>query len=190
MPGPKTSRLDIQRAMRNAMIDRLTAEVVNAFVQAGIQPLLLKGPAIAAWLYDRDEVRPYGDSDLMVPPDRHRDAVAVLAGLGFVSELGAMDHPRMESGGSEPWVRGTEHVDLHTTIQGLTAPAAAIWARLERDAVRMRVGGVEVRALAPAPRLLHVALHAAQHQDAKPVRDLERAIARCEVGLWRDAYAL
>src|SRR3954454_5007340 len=117
MPAPKTSVVDIQRAMRNAMIDRVTAEVVDAFEQAGIHPLLLKGPAIAAWLYNGDEVRPYGDSDLMVAPDRHGDAVAILSGLGFVNELASMKHPRMESGGSEPWVRGSEHVDLHTTLQ-------------------------------------------------------------------------
>src|SRR3954454_20516163 len=113
--------------MRNAMVDRLTAEVVNAFTHAGIRPLLLKGPAIATWLYDRGEVRPYGDSDLMVAPDRHGEAVAVLHRMGFSSELEPLAHPRMESGGSEPWVRGSHHLDLHTTLQGLSAQPEVIW---------------------------------------------------------------
>src|SRR4051794_24481593 len=126
----------------------------------------------------------------MVASDRHRDAVGVLTGLGFASEMGPMAHPRMESGGSEPWVRGTAHVDLHTTVQGLTAPAEAVWKRLSLDAVPMHVGGAEVRALAPAPRPVHVAPHAAQHQDSKPVWDLERAIARCAPELWREGPAL
>ncbi len=35
----------------------------------GIRPLLIKGPAVAAWLYDDPAERWYGDVDLLVDPE-------------------------------------------------------------------------------------------------------------------------
>jgi hypothetical protein len=151
---------------------------------------VLKGPAIAGWLYDPHEARAYGDTDLLVAPDGHGAAVELLQRLGFASEMGPLAHPRMESGGSEPWVRAAEHVDLHVTLQGLAAPAPVVWAALSRATVSITVDAAEVRVLAPAARLLHVVLHAAQHQEAKPVRDLERALERLPFALWQEAAAL
>ena len=51
---------------RNLVIDAITAEAVQALERAGIDSILLKGPATTRWLYGRDEPVPYTDTDLLI----------------------------------------------------------------------------------------------------------------------------
>ena len=68
-------------------VDAVTAEVVTALRDAGIRPLLLKGPSIAGWLYGDGAARPYGDSDLLVSPGSYRPAENALRALGFARSV-------------------------------------------------------------------------------------------------------
>ena len=180
------------QAMRALALDALGAQLVEALKESGIPAIVLKGPAIATWLYRHHELRPYGDTDLLVPPGDWAEASATLGRLGFREDLGPLAHPRMESIASTGWVRGTDSVDLHCTLWGIEAEPARAWDVLSATSVPMKVGGAQVQVLAPAARAMHVALHAAQHgePEGKPMRDLELALDLLDEDLWREATEL
>jgi hypothetical protein len=170
--------------------DRVTAEVLGALADAGVPAVLLKGPALARWLYADGAERRYGDTDVLVPAARRDDAAAVLAALGFAARLKPSDVARALH--AHPWRRERDGavVDLHVTIAGMQAPPDAVFAALPTEP--LTVGGRDVPALAPGARALHVALHAAHDgvDGGKPLRDLERAVGQLDRDVWREAAAL
>jgi len=180
-----------QRAC-NFAIDALTAEVASAFTGEGIGTVVLKGPVLARWLYP-GEVRPYGDSDLMVAPDDRARAVSVLKRLGFVEHCPWMPTPLSLDPGRTTFSRGGVMVDLHCRLPGLDGDPDAIWGCLAASTERQVIGGVELRVPDRDAVLLHVVLHAAQHANlvgGKPLEDLRRALARVEESRWSSALEL
>ncbi len=181
-------------AVRNLLIDRLTAEVARELAAQDIQTLVLKGPVLAAWLYP-GELRPYGDSDLMVAPRNWERAVVVLRGLGFSDHLGPLAHPRMESFASTAFLRERDggepdNVDLHCALHGCEGSLETIWASLLAGSQQQVIGGAELRVPGRAALLLHIGLHAAHHVEGKPIEDLRRALALADEPAWREALAL
>lgn len=180
-----------QRA-RNFAVDALTAEVAGAFGREGIGTLVLKGSVLARWLYP-GEVRPYGDSDLMVAPENRARAVGVLERLGFVEYMPWLLSPQCLDPGGTPFSRGGAVVDLHCQLQGLRGDPDEVWGCLAANAERQVIGGVQLRVLGRDAVLLHVVLHAAHHAyqlDGKPVEDLRRALACVEEARWWSAFEL
>jgi hypothetical protein len=177
---------------RSLRIDRLTAEVVESFAGAGIRSILLKGPAIARWLYDEGAMRPYADCDLLVREDQSPSAQRILIGLGLQREaLDSIpgDWPKHAS----TWRRGDgASVDLHVTLVGLEVPPRRVWEVLAERTDRMRVGGAGVEVLTPAARVLLVALNAAKDavRVGKVRHDLGHALDRVPVETWAEARAL
>jgi hypothetical protein len=176
-------------ALRNLAIDRLAARIVAVFADSGIESVVLKGPVLAAWLYP-GEIRPYGDADLLVPPERWGDAVAALEAQGFSDRLAPMAHPRMESFNSTAFLRGEENLDLHCAIHGLETDPKAIWSSFSAGSASQEIDGATLRIPNRPALLLHVALHAAHHTEAKPLEDLRRALVVADEELWKAAWAL
>ena len=176
-------------AIGNLLIDQVTAEIVSVFTVEGIDTLVLKGPVLAQWLYP-GEVRPYGDSDLMIAPRDWGRAVASLCRLGFSDWRGPMAHPRMESFASTAFLRGDANLDLHCTLAGLDGDFESVWESFNAGSDRQVIGGAELRVPGRAALLLHIGLHAAQHGEGKALEDLRRAIARVDEDLWRAALSL
>jgi hypothetical protein len=178
-------------AASSLSVDRVTAEVVDALAHDAVEPIVLKGSSFASWLYDQGELRPYGDTDLLVAePDRGR-AEKVLGALGFgFGREGAQHDPRLPDG--LPWIRNGYEVDLHVGLPGATATPSVQWSLLSRRTEAARIGGVDVRVLGPAARAVHVALHAAHHGKGaeQPLADLERALARLPIDVWEEAAML
>lgn len=166
-------------------VDRLASEVVTAWRAEGIDPILLKGASVAAWLYP-EGVRPYGDADLIVDPARVWDAAAVLARLGFEP----LEHH--VSLHAHPWMRPDgATIDLHVRLYGLHAEPEQVWNELQRSTETISLASVRVRGLNLAARALHVTLHAVQHEhEFKPREDLRRALAATPEKAWRDAERL
>jgi hypothetical protein len=180
------------RAAEALAIDSLTARMTEELETRGVETIVLKGPAIADWLYRDGPVRAYGDSDLLVAPENWERAHAIMKELGFEDALGPLAHPRMESMTSHAWVRGKENVDLHCTMWGIEAEPAKVWELLSARTVPMNVGGREVRVLADGPRALHLGLHAAQHGDdpGKAHDDISLAVAQLPYETWVEAADL
>jgi Uncharacterised nucleotidyltransferase len=176
-------------AIGDMLIDRVTAKVAQAFAAEGIDTLVLKGPVLARWLYP-GEVRPYGDSDLMVAPRDWERAVATLRRLGFSEHPRPLAHPRMESLASTTFLRGGANVDLHCALEGLGGELEPAWKSLSAGRERQTIGGAELSVPRPAVLALHVGLHAAQHGGGKAIEDLRRALSVAEEDLWREALEL
>jgi hypothetical protein len=169
-------------------IDTVTAEVVGRLREAGVAPILLKGPALAAWLYADGTPRGYGDSDLLVQADDRATAVSVLRQAGFKPGQPGWQEV------SWSWRRAQDGawVDLHTGLFSASAPPERAWATLVARTTEMRVGGTEVRVLSPPALAFHVALHAAQHgaEGGRPMEDLERALRVADEDCWREAATI
>lgn len=180
------ARDHLLRTGASLALDALTAELVEALRARDVEPLLLKGPAIASRLYDDGSFRAHDDIDLLVAPARHHAAEAVLAELGF--EAAGSD------GRAEPWIRRADGsvVDLHTMLFGVGVPSEDLWRALEPETEPLRLRGVEVETLASHALALLVALHAAQHgpKFGKGLDDLARALDRFDQDTWTRAVAL
>jgi hypothetical protein len=181
---------DLQLALWSEYVDKVSVWITHEFAARGIETILLKGPAIASWLYRDGSSRPYGDADLMVSPADWETAEAILLELGFQQELAPLDHPGMGSFASKAWIRGSENVDLHCTLWGLGVDPDAVWATVASTTATIEVNGTQLRALGPEARALLLATHAAKHGDGWAVNDLERGVAMLPLDLWERAAAL
>jgi hypothetical protein len=173
-------------------------EVLDALEAAGVEPLLLKGPALVRELYRKGEHRSYGDLDLLVAPDDLVRAREVLVEIGFENtgdKMGIDDVAGIVH--AEIWFRAEERsgatlLDLHRAIAGWHAPPEVVWKALTERRRRVSVGPRAVWVPAREGLALHVATHAAQDgtRNLKVTADLARAIERWEEGVWASARDL
>ena len=117
--------------------ERGIVRAITLLRSAGVEPLLVKGWAIAR-LYPERGLRPYGDIDLCVRPEQHSVALEVLgaapAGVGFV--------------------------DLHKGLQELHRPSLdEVYDRSEV----VRLADADVRILGPEDHLRYICLHMLRH---------------------------
>lgn len=174
--------------LRTLLLDAVAAQSFTLLTEHGIPAILLKGQAIASWLYT-DRLRDYCDVDLLVDPARRDRAVEVLGSIGYRHWLaGASD---VEFGPNEMELIGPTGVciDLHHTLLGVAASPARCWEVLSQRTEVMSVGGRVVTVLNPEARTMHLALHVAQNGpiDTKAVTDLERGLAQLPLASWQEA---
>jgi Uncharacterised nucleotidyltransferase len=67
----------------NQIHERVLTEILSLFEQAGIQPLLLKGLALAYLYYPEPALRPVSDIDLLLKKKDFPSALSVLKGTKF-----------------------------------------------------------------------------------------------------------
>jgi Uncharacterised nucleotidyltransferase len=185
-------------AARTSRLDAALVEVLDACAAAGVEPLVLKGAALARTLYRSDESRGYFDVDLLVAPEDLSAVGQVLDGMGYgnVTELQGVDdvagilHAQM-------WARvvpefGNLTVDLHYRLYGCEAPPQMVWQALSARHMLIDVAGRRVRILGRPALALHLALHTAQHgpEDLKAAADLNRGLERWSPEIWRQAADL
>jgi hypothetical protein len=175
-------------------LDAVTAEVVGTLREAGVDSILLRGPAISRWLYEDEAARSYVDTDLLIAHAELERAEKLLSGLGFsdltVEGVLARDRPTH----AHTWARRRDGVavDLHYTLLGAQVEPEKVWDLLSAETEAMSVGGTMVDVLQAPGRALIVALHAAQHgvDLGKPLEDLARALELLPGQVWDDASAL
>src|SRR3984885_14288994 len=74
------------------LIPRAVALAVRPLTEAGLEPLVFKGPAVAA-RYPEPGLRPMDDIDLLLPTTDHRRALAALDAAGWqVARSGGVEH--------------------------------------------------------------------------------------------------
>jgi hypothetical protein len=164
-------------------VDRMTCEVVTAFRQQDIPSVLLKGPSIAQWLYPLGG-RSYGDSDLLVS-----QRAKALEGLGFGQPIRGRAAHAHTYRRADPRAGLVLCVDLHRSLPYVTVPPSEAWRVLSSQTEEIRLGDVDIAVLGIPQRILHIAMHAAQHafESTKPLEDLRRAIEAVDLDGWREA---
>ncbi len=137
---------------------QLAAEIVQMFEQAGMPTLLLKGIALASRHYEKPQLRPMGDVDLMVPAPFAEPARRLLIANGWRSIENPPESALQLLHGLGFEDRAGRLLDLHWhALHESPRPSAddGFWARAEG----MEIGGAATRVLAPADQILHVSVH-------------------------------
>jgi len=185
-----TDALVVASAARLLLMEMAAGEAVRRLGESGIDCILLKGPAIARWLYEESEVRPSRDVDLLVRVADVAPATVALGELGYsCRRVGAA---ACELSTVELELLGTNGVciDLHHGLLGVPDLSEGGWEVLFGRAVGFRLAsGADVRVLDVPARTMHLALHAAQNGpvDEKAVDDLERGLAKLPFAAWQAA---
>lgn len=150
---------------RNRVLLHYVEQILTAFAARDLPVIVLKGTYLVDQVYPTPGARAVGDTDLLLPPDRIAEAVAVLESLDYV--------------GSEPFSptfltvdkhlgiyrRAGHLVELHFELMDphkpMPVPVDEIWQR----AVPATVSGCPVLVLGPEDQLLHLCIHGTlQHQ--------------------------
>lgn len=154
-----------QSWFRNSMAFHQAAGVVDEFTAAGIDTLILKGAALALLHYRDVGARSMADVDILVPPHRLRDALALMSSRGWIATflrrpVGSLHDPYLSTHHSVGCHDGRGRAfDLHWfSSQDCLVPGGddALW----QAAVPLTVGGARTRALAPTHQLYNVCAHA------------------------------
>ena len=157
---------------RNQLLFHAAGEAFAALRDAGMQPLVLKGAALAELAYRDAALRPMFDVDLLVAPRHAREALAVLTSAGWASSR-AEPAGRLRVHHSVDLSRppGGE-LDLHWQSLWLAADDAPLW----EAATPIRLGGVEARAVGAADNLLIVCAHGLPWAEVPAIRGVADAV--------------
>ncbi len=184
----------MNEAAHRRRTDIAATELVAALESVGIRSILLKGPAIARWLYEEDENRHYWDIDLLVSPAELPRAESVTAGLGFQPLVSESTRIQRESH-HERWYRPEDYVcvELHRGFLGVEATDEEFWDTLVRDSepLSLGVGDAVVQIPGLAARTMLVGLHAAASvKKETSLEDLRRALRQVPMETWQEGAAL
>lgn len=182
---------------RREELDAAAVEVLDAFEAVGVEPLLLKGPALARLLYTENENRGYSDVDLLVAPrdlEHAREALRMRGYRRAGEQFGIDDVAGIQH--SETWaqrgVTGPLWIDLHWRLGGCEAEDEVVWEGLRAGRASIDLQDREAAVLGTDGLAFHLALHAAQHgpSDGKAMGDLGRGVERWDLEVWRGAARL
>jgi hypothetical protein len=159
---------------------------IDALARAGVEPILLKGTALAYWLYDDPSLRPRGDTDILVREDARRTAEAELAAAGFVRRFG-IEGEIVSSQATYTWhaVDGTFHaIDLHWRANNSPVLARLFpHSELARASQPVPALGCAARRTGVEHALLLACVHRAVHE-ANPYYVGGRAVAGLSRLIW------
>lgn len=104
---PQRIRNQMKEMYQNASIrvlrtDNQVIQIRALLVQSGIEPVVLKGPALGPLVYPFPSLRTGSDIDILVRPDQVRDVITLLQEQGY--------HPHVDSHAISP------HVFHHTML--------------------------------------------------------------------------
>jgi len=175
-----------EQAMHAAVLEPMRLEdlqaVLAALASRGVVPLLMKGAPLAYDLYPAPELRPRGDTDLLIPRDRVEATRNVLVELGFAERITSGDeHGVRQATFSRLDAYGLEHAyDVHWDITN-----SALFAETLRfDELRARavdVPKIGALALSHVDALLLACIHRVAHH-----HDSDRLIWLFDIALLRD----
>lgn len=168
-PSDLLARLK-ETALRQAAAElRVEADLrtlLQAFAQAGIQPLLLKGTALAYSLYPEPWLRPRCDTDLLVAEAEREKAAALLQGMRYAPLLEEnMDYVSAQKSYSKTGPGIRFNYDLHWQISNTNRQFSRSFAdeHLIAAAVPVSALGEHARTLSKIDSLLYACFHRAGH---------------------------
>ena len=155
-------------AARSLQLERELTAVLSEFEAAGIEALVLKGPALARSIYPQASLRPYADLDLLVHEEDWVATHRAMLALGFVPTEPLMAPP------PKVWARKAYYhmqydrgavgarVEVHYDLwwYGLRLrDGEAVW----RRAVPVVIQGHQAMMVSPEDQIVHLAVHAHHH---------------------------
>lgn len=145
--------------------------VLSAFLQAGIVPLVMKGCQLAYTCYDRPDLRPRLDTDLLIPASAKSRVPSLLAALGYAA-AGQVDGDLLNYQATYvKWRDGLKQhvVDVHWRVANPQVFAGLMsYEELLADAIDIPALGPGVKGPSPAAALLLACVHrVAHHFDSK-----------------------
>lgn len=175
-------------AIRAAAVESLRADDVRSLIdllrEAGVDALITKGGALAYDIYPAPELRPRGDTDLLVAPDATPQLRDTMAAAGFSESRGSGDdHGMQQALFTRRDRRGFVHVyDVHWGVSNASPFAAVLrfedaWAR----SIPLPRLGAHARGLSPEDALLLACIHRVAHH-----YDSDRLIWLVDIALLRD----
>jgi hypothetical protein len=156
--------------------------LLQAFAEREIPVLILKGTALAYDLYDAPELRPRGDTDLLV---REQDVGAVrtmMRELGYVTQLTSGDTLAVRQ---QSFTRGGHVYDVHWDVVNSAVVRDALpWTELVARAIALPRIGAHAFAPSHGDALMLACLHRVVHH-----HDIERLIWLYDIHLLREAMS-
>lgn len=163
----------------------LLGQVADVLGAAGVPHLVVKGPVLAGYHYERPDLRRYVDLDVLVAPVDFPRALDSLVGDGFRVFEEDWSTLREVLAGELRLLRGRDVVDLHWTL--VDDPSARERCRFPTPELftthrQVTVAGSGIPTTGVPQTLLHVALHAALSGAARLVWlvDVDRVLRRDE----------
>ncbi len=163
-------------------LERRLLEVTPSLQDAGIEFLVLKGPAVARAFYPDPSWRSFGDLDLLVSTADWQAACIALATAGFRRRL-----PEPRRGFDERFGKAATHIgpdgvqiDLHRT---LVLGPFGLWMEPEglfEGTTELSIGGRAFRRLDDTRAFLHACMHAvlgSRRVRLVPLRDVAQIAA-------------
>ncbi len=142
--------------------------LAQAFDDAGIPLLTVKGPLLAQRDYGNLALRRFGDVDVLVRPSDYPAALDLFDALGYAPRDGIEKEEARASrdaGLGRAFVhpdRGVT-VELHDCLLNRSLSFRLSADRFWREAVRRPLGSTHVYELSPAHRLLYLCAHGTKH---------------------------
>jgi hypothetical protein len=168
---PPAAASDLRRAyfgnaVRNLSLARELVRVTTLLERGGVEPLALKGPALALAAYGAIALRQFTDLDLLVRASEVERTVEILLKDGYAPRAGFSAADLRRRGAFEIAMVNPEtptEIDLHWRLVPPYFPLAPEGDGLWQRTVRIEVDGTAVRTLAPADHLLYLCAHGAKH---------------------------
>ncbi|MGH2747952.1 MAG: nucleotidyltransferase domain-containing protein [Actinomycetota bacterium] len=187
LPLEDDQAADLLERHRGAMlwvlsIERTLVALDEAFNEAGIDYLVLKGPALARTFYPDPSLRAFGDLDLLIRGSDWERACTLLPALGFTRQ-----HPESRPGFVDSFGKAAVHtdgtgleLDLHRRLVVGRYGLAVDTDELFENPAWCRVGARWVRTLDDGLMFVHACMHAALgHRNPRllPLRDVLQVAA-------------
>lgn len=158
-----TQREQLSRA--NALAQTLrVVDMYKSLTEAGIDAMVLKGPAISIVAYDDASRRMFSDIDLVIKRDDLSAAQVHLQSGGYRPLFDARSAKSLIVGQHALEFEGPgPHVELHWSLLPRHLNFAVDADDLWREAVMIELAGAEVKTLAPHHLFLYLCAHGAKH---------------------------
>jgi hypothetical protein len=162
IPNPIKEQLQtraMQHSHANQVRARALADVLAAFQAARIEALVLKGAALAHWVYPKPGLRPMRDVDVLVSRSQARQAQALLAEMGFNAPLPGGDLPAKHLPNAQRKAEGLPvSIEIHHNLYSNGTPATELEA-LRQRAIPLTIEGVTAYTLSHEEMLEHIYRH-------------------------------
>jgi hypothetical protein len=162
---------------KNELLMHRIATLLAAFEDAGIQTMVLKGAALIQLYYKESGLRPMLDADVLVHAHQAEQAMELLTNLRWNPVRYRQPQMRIPILHSTPFEDdGGRQLDLHWHLFWECFNANDdddYW----KNAIPIKIGGVQTLALNATDQLLHTCWHGARWNEVPPIRWIADAMA-------------